>query len=229
VGAIASVGIGLAAAGAIVAITDDPKTAATAVSQQAAVERSAADRADRADRTSPSAAPSPAKPDASKAQTKAPTKAPTKTPAKTPAKAPTTTAPKPAPAWVHPMPGAGVTSCFGPRWGTAHEGMDYGAPAGTKILAVGKGRIVKAGEAWDGYGISVFVDHGNGYLTHYAHMSKTAVRYGQTVNTGQVIGYEGSTGDSTGPHLHFEVHKGMWNQIEPANWLRARGVNPGGC
>jgi murein DD-endopeptidase MepM/ murein hydrolase activator NlpD len=229
VGAVAAVGIGLTAAGVIVAVTDDPMTAATAVSQQGTAERSAAARADRADRTSPSAAPSSAKPGATKAPAKAPAKPPAKPPAKTPSKPPTSAAPKPAPAWVHPMPGAGVTSCFGPRWGTAHEGMDYAKPAGTPILAVGKGKIVKAGEAWDGYGISVFVDHGSGYLTHYAHMSRTAVRYGQTVKTGQVIGYEGSTGDSTGPHLHFEVHKGMWNQIEPASWLRARGVNPGGC
>jgi murein DD-endopeptidase MepM/ murein hydrolase activator NlpD len=228
VGAAAFVGFGLAATGVIVAANDDPIPTTAAVAQQGAAERDdAANRADRSTRTSPSASPSQAKPSASKATTKAPTKAPaTKTPTKAPSKAATT---KPAPAWVHPMPGAQVTSCFGPRWGTAHEGMDYAKPAGTPILSVGAGTVVKSGEAWDGYGNSVFVDHGNGYLTHYAHMSKTAVSYGQKVKTGQVLGYEGSTGDSTGPHLHFEVHKGMWNQIEPASWLRAHGVNPGGC
>jgi len=230
VGAAAFVGFGLAATGVVVAANDDPIPVSAAVAQQGAADRGdAANRADRSTRTSPSASPSQAKPSATKAQTKAPTKAPaTKTPTKAPSKA-ATTAPKPAPAWVHPMPGAEVTSCFGPRWGTAHEGIDFARPAGTPIHTIGAGTVVKAGDVYDGYGISVFVDHGNGYLTQYAHMSKTAVSYGQKVKPGQVIGYEGSTGDSTGPHLHFEVHQGMWNQIEPAGWLRAHGVNPGGC
>jgi murein DD-endopeptidase MepM/ murein hydrolase activator NlpD len=127
------------------------------------------------------------------------------------------------------MPGATITSCYGPRGGVPHQGIDYAMPAGTPIRAVGAGTVTKAGDAYDGYGISVFVDHGNGYLSHYAHMSRHAVSIGKKVSAGQVIGYEGSTGDSTGPHLHFEIHKGMWNQIEPASWLRARGVNPGGC
>jgi murein DD-endopeptidase MepM/ murein hydrolase activator NlpD len=58
-------------------------------------------------------------------------------------------------------------------------------------------------------------------------MNKTAVKVGQKVKPGTVLGYEGSTGDSTGPHLHFEVHKGMWNQINPAGWLKARGIKTG--
>jgi len=131
---------------------------------------------------------------------------------------------KKAPAWVEPMPGAKVTSCFGPRWGTQHQGIDFGAPAGTEIRAVGAGRVVGAGWLYTGYGISVVIDHGNGYLTHYAHASKAVVKEGQKVKPGQVIAHEGSTGDSTGPHLHFEVHKGMWNQINPAKWLSDRGV-----
>ena len=85
---------------------------------------------------------------------------------------------------------------------------------------------VKAGDVGDGYGNSVFIDHGNGYLTHYAHQSRIAVSVGEKVSAGEVIGYEGATGDATGPHLHFEVHKGaMWNQIDPAPFLRARGID----
>ena len=69
------------------------------------------------------------------------------------------------------------------------------------------------------------VDHHNGFLTHYAHMNKAAVSEGDEVGPGDLLGYEGSTGDSTGPHLHFEVHEGMWNQVDPAPWLRDHGVD----
>lgn len=138
-------------------------------------------------------------------------------------------APKPvpvkAPSWVIPMKGATVTSCFGQRWGVLHAGIDFALPSGTPIHAVGAGTVFSAGWAYSGYGISVVVDHGNGYLTHYAHMSQAKVSVGDTVKPGDILGLEGSTGDSTGPHLHFEVHKGMWNQINPAGWLADRGIN----
>lgn len=99
-------------------------------------------------------------------------------------------------------------------------------PAGRHpVRAAFGGTVTKAGDVGDGYGISVVIDHGNGYLTHYAHLSTTRVSVGEKVSTGQTIGLEGSTGDSTGPHLHFEVHQGqMWNQIDPAPFLRARGI-----
>uniref|UniRef100_UPI0013C30FDC M23 family metallopeptidase n=1 Tax=Allorhizocola rhizosphaerae TaxID=1872709 RepID=UPI0013C30FDC len=150
------------------------------------------------------------------------------------AAAPATTTPAPAvtkqaPAWVNPMPAGQISSCFGQRWGVLHAGVDLYTDAGEPIVSVGAGEVVAAGWAYSGYGISVVVDHGNGYLTHYAHMQADAVGVGQWVKAGDVLGYEGSTGDSTGPHLHFEVHKGMWNQIEPAQWLRDRGVELGGC
>jgi murein DD-endopeptidase MepM/ murein hydrolase activator NlpD len=113
------------------------------------------------------------------------------------------------------------------RWGVLHAGIDLAEPAGTPIHAAGAGTVVTAGWAYSGYGISVVIDHGNGVLTHYAHQSSTAVKVGQRVTAGQTIGYEGSTGDSTGPHLHFEVHLGLWNQVDPAPWMRARGVDLG--
>jgi murein DD-endopeptidase MepM/ murein hydrolase activator NlpD len=133
---------------------------------------------------------------------------------------------KPAPAaWVHPMPGASVTSCYGGRWGVLHAGVDLAAPAGTRVRAVGAGRVVSAGWNYPGYGISVLINHGNGTLTHYAHLSAANVRPGDRVAAGKVIGREGSTGDSTGPHLHFEVHRGRWHQINPTPWLARRGIS----
>ncbi|NUT06949.1 MAG: M23 family metallopeptidase [Hamadaea sp.] len=131
---------------------------------------------------------------------------------------------KAAAAWVSPIPGAQVTSCYGQRWGVLHAGIDFAAAENTPEHAVGAGTVVAAGWVYSGYGISVLIDHGNGTYTHYAHMNKTTVKAGQKVTPGQVIGYEGSTGDSTGPHLHFEVWKGMWGQINPAPWLKAHGI-----
>jgi murein DD-endopeptidase MepM/ murein hydrolase activator NlpD len=102
-------------------------------------------------------------------------------------------------------PAAGpVTSTFGWRWGRMHEGIDIAAPSGTPIRSAAGGTVIYAG--WlGGYGNLVVVDHGGGVSTAYAHMSSIASGTGQGVVQGQVIGYVGSTGHSTGPHLHFEV------------------------
>ncbi len=90
---------------------------------------------------------------------------------------------------------------------------------------MGKGKVVEVGWWSPGYGRSILVDHGD-YLTHYAHLSKSRVSKGDVVHPGRVIGDIGNTGDSTGPHLHFEVHKGRWlNPVEPVPWLKNRGVN----
>ncbi len=153
-------------------------------------------------------------------------------PATTRAAAPVRATRKPVakPAWVNPMPDGTVTSCFGPRWGRLHAGVDLAAAHGTPIVAAGAGTVVSAGANFGGYGISVLIQHANGYLTHYAHMSKTVVKPGDRVRAGQHIGDEGSTGHSTGPHLHFEVHQGAWrNAVEPAAWLHAHGVDLPGC
>jgi murein DD-endopeptidase MepM/ murein hydrolase activator NlpD len=97
-----------------------------------------------------------------------------------------------------------LTSPFGMRWGRMHEGIDIGAPTGTPIYAAAGGTVNYAG--WEGgYGNLTVIDHGNGLATAYGHQSQLAVSSGQTVSRGQVIGYVGSTGHSTGPHLHFEV------------------------
>lgn len=90
------------------------------------------------------------------------------------------------------------------HFGRPHEGIDISAPYGTPIIAPAAGRVIKVG--WEnGYGLAVEIDHGYGVTTRYAHQSRTAVRVGQTVRRGDRIGYVGSTGLSTGPHLHYEV------------------------
>ena len=125
------------------------------------------------------------------------------------------------------MAGAQTTSCFGMRWGVQHAGVDLALPANTPIRAAAAGTVVSSGWAYPGYGISVVIDHGNGYLTHYAHQNRAVVQVGDKVAAGEVIGYEGSTGDATGPHLHFEVHQGMWHQVDPAPFMRERDVDLG--
>lgn len=112
-----------------------------------------------------------------------------------------------------PINGARLTSSFGQRrhpikgYRKMHTGVDFGAPRGTPILAAGNGTVERAGR-YGGYGNYVQIRHTDGYKTAYAHMSKFArgIRPGKYVSQDQVIGYVGSTGMSTGPHLHYEVH-----------------------
>ncbi|MGH8998747.1 MAG: murein hydrolase activator EnvC family protein, partial [Acidimicrobiia bacterium] len=97
-----------------------------------------------------------------------------------------------------------VTSPFGPRWGRMHTGIDVAAPGGTPIGAAKAGHVLFAG--WlGGYGNMVALDHGDDLVTLYAHQSRLGVVEGQEVVQGQVVGYVGTTGRSTGNHLHFEV------------------------
>ena len=99
---------------------------------------------------------------------------------------------------------APVTSEFGRRWGRMHEGIDLGAPTGTPIGASKAGTVIHAG--WQGgYGQMVLVSHGDGVVTAYAHMSRIGTSSGASVSRGDTLGYVGSTGNSTGPHLHLET------------------------
>jgi murein DD-endopeptidase MepM/ murein hydrolase activator NlpD len=110
-----------------------------------------------------------------------------------------------------------ITSPFGMRWGRMHEGIDIGAPTGTPIWAAAGGTVFYAG--WEGgYGNLTVIDHGNGLATAYGHQSRIVVATGQTVTRGQVIGYVGSTGHSTGPHLHFEVRVNG-TPVDPLGYL----------
>ncbi len=124
--------------------------------------------------------------------------------------------------WVRPVPGA-VTSGFGPRlhpilgYYRMHTGWDMSAGTGTPIASATAGTVILAG--WfGGYGNTVVVDHGGGLTTLYAHQSSLAVSYGAAVGAGDVVGYAGSTGLSTGPHLHFEVRVNG-NPVDPAGYL----------
>ena len=98
-----------------------------------------------------------------------------------------------------------------------HTGIDFTAPSGTPIYATGNGKVEAAGLD-GGYGRRVVVDHGYSYKTLYGHMSRIAVKSGQRVKRGDLIGYVGNTGTSTGPHLHYEVHKNG-KPINPINFI----------
>ena len=98
-----------------------------------------------------------------------------------------------------------------------HTGMDFTAPQGTPIYATGDGNVEKVRRSRKGYGNHVVIDHGYGYQTLYAHMSKYIVYRGQKVKRGEVIGYVGSTGTSVAPHLHYEVIKNK-RKINPVNF-----------
>lgn len=98
-----------------------------------------------------------------------------------------------------------------------HEGMDFTAKIGTEIYVTGNGIAVEVVESRKGYGNHVVIDHGYGYQTLYAHMESFNVKKGQKVNRGDVIGYVGNTGTSSGPHLHYEVMKNE-HKINPVNF-----------
>jgi murein DD-endopeptidase MepM/ murein hydrolase activator NlpD len=100
-----------------------------------------------------------------------------------------------------------LSSGFGARWGTVHQGLDFAAPTGTPIWASKAGEVIYAG-TMSGYGNVVLIDHGGNVTTLYGHQSRLGSSVGQHVAQGQVIGYVGSTGNSTGPHLHFEIRFG---------------------
>jgi Peptidase family M23 len=111
-----------------------------------------------------------------------------------------------------PIPGAMITQAFGHLeyqywcgcW-KPHTGIDLAAPYGTPIMAADSGQVIWTGWDWSGLGWAVKINHGNYIATIYGHMERFIVKVGQNVTKGQVIGYEGSTGASTGPHLHFMV------------------------
>lgn len=125
----------------------------------------------------------------------------------------------------NPAPGAPVSSGFGMRRDPIlrrpafHSGMDFRARSGSSVLATGAGKVVKAG--WNGgYGRMVEIDHGNGMTTRYAHLRKTRVKPGDEVVAGTVVGEVGSSGRSTGPHLHYEVRKAA-KPVNPISYMKA--------
>ncbi|NBE53167.1 M23 family metallopeptidase [Streptomyces boluensis] len=115
----------------------------------------------------------------------------------------------------------------GGMWSSGyHTGTDFVVPSGTPVKAVGQGTVVSAG--WSGsYGNEVVIQHADGHYSQYAHMTSLNVASGQTVSGGQQIGLSGSTGNSTGPHLHFEIRTGpsYGSDVDPVAYLRSHGVS----
>ena len=111
-----------------------------------------------------------------------------------------------------------VTSWFGIRKGRRHDGIDIAAPKGTPIHAAENGRVIYSDNNIRGFGNVIIIKHKGGFSTVYAHNSKNRVEVETTVKKGQVIGYVGSTGLSTGNHLHFEIRKGA-QAVDPMAYL----------
>ncbi|TYP82817.1 peptidoglycan DD-metalloendopeptidase family protein [Blastococcus xanthinilyticus] len=126
---------------------------------------------------------------------------------------------------VNPVEGGRLTSGFGARWGTMHAGIDLAAPMRTPERAAMDGVVLEAGAA-SGFGLAVYIQHDNGDVTVYGHMDEILVEPGQIVRAGDTIALLGNRGQSTGPHLHFEVHVGGLDgaKVDPVPWLRERGV-----
>lgn len=125
--------------------------------------------------------------------------------------------------WVAPLAGFTLTSRYGPRWGRQHEGLDMAASTGTRVGALSSGVVVFAG-VQGGYGNKVEVRHWDGTVSYYAHLSSITVTVGQAVQPGQKVGEVGSTGRSTGPHLHLQVLPNGSSSVDAVAWLSARGV-----
>lgn len=121
-------------------------------------------------------------------------------------------------------PAVGIlTSGFGPRWGRVHQGIDIANVSGTPIYAAMDGTVVEAGPA-SGFGNWVVIRHDGGEVTVYGHMRDYNVAAGQRVKAGQQIAAIGNEGESTGPHLHFEVKPDGVTQTDPQAWFEQQGI-----
>jgi murein DD-endopeptidase MepM/ murein hydrolase activator NlpD len=109
------------------------------------------------------------------------------------------------PCWLTSTYGYRIDPFTGKR--SLHLGIDIAGPYGLEVHATGNGKVISAGYSMYGYGKEVLIDHGYGYVTRYAHLQEIMVRRGQELKRGEVLGTLGSTGRSTGPHLHYEVHR----------------------
>ncbi|MFF5960513.1 M23 family metallopeptidase [Streptomyces luteogriseus] len=218
------VSVALGAGVASAADTTAASGAASAVQAQAAVQAKAAKaEAVKAEKAAKAAA-------AKKAAEK---KAAAKKAAAKKAAAKKAAAKKAKPSWVDPVKKYSLSASFaqnGGMWAHKHSGQDFAVPSGTQVVAAHGGTVVKAGGngAGDGpaYGNAVVIKHGNGTYSQYAHLSKVTVHVGQIVKTGQEIAKSGNTGNSSGPHLHFEIRTtpNYGSAVDPVKFLRAKGV-----
>ncbi|MFI5967284.1 M23 family metallopeptidase [Streptomyces asoensis] len=135
--------------------------------------------------------------------------------------------------WIDPVKKYTLSAGYaqaGKMWQSTHSGQDFAVPSGTKVMAAHGGTVVKAGGngAGDGpaYGNAIVIKHANGVYSQYAHLSHINVKVGQIVKTGQKIALSGNTGNSSGPHLHFEIRTtaNYGSAINPVTFLRGKGV-----
>ncbi|MGW0945779.1 M23 family metallopeptidase [Streptomyces sp. NPDC002623] len=138
-----------------------------------------------------------------------------------------------AASWIDPVKKYTLSASFaqaGGMWQSTHSGQDFAVPTGTKVMAAHGGTVVKAGGngAGDGpaYGNAIVIKHANGVYSQYAHLSHINVKVGQVVKTGQKIALSGNTGNSSGPHLHFEIRTtaNYGSAIDPVKFLHSKGV-----
>ncbi|MGC3000765.1 M23 family metallopeptidase [Streptomyces sp. G35A] len=138
-----------------------------------------------------------------------------------------------AASWVDPVKAYTLSASYaqaGGMWQSKHSGQDFAVPTGTPVVAAHGGTVVKAGGngAGDGpaYGNAVVIKHGNRTYSQYAHLSSVNVKVGQVVKTGQKIALSGNTGNSSGPHLHFEIRTtpNYGSAVDPVKFLRSKGV-----
>ncbi|MEE1738164.1 M23 family metallopeptidase [Streptomyces sp. BE147] len=141
---------------------------------------------------------------------------------------------KKAASWKAPVDHYELSASYGTggaRWAAKHSGQDFAVPIGTKVNAAHAGTVVKAGPNGGGdgpaYGNAVVIKHANGKYSQYAHLSKINVHIGQHVNTGQKIALSGNTGNSSGPHLHFEIRTtpNYGSALNPVSFLRSVHVS----
>ncbi|MFF3336582.1 M23 family metallopeptidase [Streptomyces sp. NPDC002888] len=138
-----------------------------------------------------------------------------------------------AASWIDPVAKYKLSASFnqaGGMWAHKHSGQDFAVPSGTKVMAAHGGTVVKAGGngAGDGpaYGNAIVIKHGNKTYSQYAHLSRIQVKVGQVVKTGQQIARSGNTGNSSGPHLHFEIRTtaNYGSAVNPVKFLHSKGV-----
>lgn len=137
-------------------------------------------------------------------------------------------------AWETPVDHYELSASFGndgSRWSHKHSGQDFAVPIGTKVEAAHKGTVVKAGPNGGGdgpaYGNAIVIKHSNGTYSQYAHLSKIQVHIGEQVKKGEKIALSGNTGNSSGPHLHFEIRTtpNYGSAVNPVNYLHKEGVS----
>ncbi len=122
--------------------------------------------------------------------------------------------------WVEPVKGCNLSSPFGTRWGRLHAGNDFACTMDTPIRAMSSGRVIFAG-ASGGYGNKVEIQFWDGTVSYFAHMDTITAKTGDAVMPGDLVGYSGNSGHSTGPHLHLEIHPGGAGPVDPRPWLES--------